>query len=142
MRSLQKKLLFTCAAVLGWIIVFKLLGKFYGTTTSWGLMLIGAAIITFFSILALPGGVEMEGTIKESRIRFAIAGSLVILYLVYFGSVVYLEYEVNHTEEKTVSSFAVGFLRTLSNVLMVTVSFYFGSTAAIDIAGRFTKKNQ
>ncbi len=142
MSTFKKNLMLICIAVLGWIIVFNLVAEFYDAANSWSLMLIGASIITFFALLALPGNLATDGTIKESRIRFSIAGSLIVLYLVYFGSVVYLDYEMTDEKEKITETFAVNIMPTLSNLLMVTISFYFGSTAAIDIAGRFSKKDQ
>ncbi len=134
-----KRLFFTCFIVIAWIILFYLLNFFYSEVNFWAIMLIGASIITFFGLLGLPGGITTNGTLVEAKIRFAITGSLVIVYLVYFGSVVYLHKDAQNEDDLTIGSFASTMIPTLSNLLMVVVSFYFGSTAAIEIANTVSK---
>jgi len=140
--TIKSKLILTCIVILVWVILFTSLAKYYGALNFWALMLIGASAIAFFAILALPGGIAPDGTIKESRIRFAIAGSLMVVYLVYFGSVAYLDYVAKDAQDGATETFAITIMPTLSNLLMVTVSFYFGSTAAIEIANTVSKRNK
>jgi hypothetical protein len=97
-------------------------------------MLIGAALLTFFGFLQLPGTIDENGAFRESQIRLAIAATLVVAYLVYFGSAVYLEPVMK--DGNRVHTFAEDLFPTLTNLLTITISFYFGSTAAIEIAKR------
>ena len=139
--NIGKSLFLTGVAVISWIALFLWLGRKYQVIDFWAIMLIGSAVITFFSFLGLPGNVDKNGAFRESRIRLAIAGTLIIAYLVYFGSVVYLVPGVDKSG-KEIETFARNVLPTLTNLLMVTISFYFGSTAAIEIAGSLSKKGR
>ena len=139
---IEKTIFVVCVVVISWIIVFMWLGRTYkgqGNVDFWAIMLIGSAVITFFAFLGLPGNVDENGAFRESRIRLAVTATLIITYLVYFGSVVYLSPEVDEGG-KIVNTFAQDLLPTLTNLLMVTISFYFGSTAAIEIAGSLSKR--
>ncbi|MEK6152909.1 hypothetical protein WIW50_06605 [Flavobacteriaceae bacterium 3-367] len=139
---MRKELFLTCLAILLWVLIFMWLGRAYGNIDLWAVMLIGATLIAFFGLLGLPGGIAPDGSIKESRVRLAIAGSLIIIYLVYFGSVVYLDDSPKGVDGKTVESFAETMMPTLTNLLTVTISFYFGATAAIEVADAVSKKKK
>jgi hypothetical protein len=92
-----------------------------------GLMMVIVAVIVFFGLLACPGSYQ-GGTFSEARIRLAITATLLIAYLVYFGTVVFLE---KNPDE---AAFAPDVLPTLTNLLSITIPFYFGATAALEIA--------
>ncbi len=117
--------------VMVWVVPFLWLGRRYGAIDLWGIMLIGAALVTFFGMLQMPGSVDENGIFRESQIRLAVAATLIVTYLVYFGSVVYLAPS---------ETFGRDLLPSLTNLLMVAISFYFGSTAAIEIADSLSKK--
>lgn len=139
---MRKQLFLTCLVILLWVLLFMWLGRAYGNIDLWALMLIGATLIAFFGLLGLPNGTTADGSIKESRVRLAIAGSLVIIYLVYFGSVVYLDASPQEVDGKAVEGFAETMMPTLTNLLTVTISFYFGATAAIEVADAVSKKKK
>jgi len=132
--TIGRGIFFTFLAVICWIALFMWLGQHSEghDIFFWAIMLIGSSVITFFAFLGLPGNV-INGSFSESRIRLAITATLIITYLVYFGSVVYLGSDVPESG-KRIASFAKDLLPTLTNLLMVTISFYFGSTAGIKIA--------
>lgn len=80
------------------------------------------AILTLFGSLALPGAQDENGNFREERIRFSIAISVLVVYLVYFcGAVWWYGGKKNEMVE------------TLTNLVMVVVPFYFGASAAAQI---------
>nr|CAP48589.1 putative integron gene cassette protein [uncultured bacterium] len=135
------RVIFILLMVMVWVTVFLIWGRENESRDLWGLMFIGAALITFFGFLAIPGSSSESGAFQESRIRLAIAAALIVGYLVYFGSVVYLDPEIDQETGKVIQTFATEMLPTLTNLLTVTISFYFGSTAAIEVAGKLSQKN-
>ena len=92
------------------------------------LMLIVVGLATFFGTLALPGGTEPDGTVRERRIRFCIAATLVVIYIVYFGTTAFWKEEVSALEKEMIS--------TLTTLLSIVLPFYFGASAAVEIAKR------
>ena len=97
-----------------------------------GLTLVLIAFITFFGLLCLPGAVGGGGEFRESRIRLGIAGSLLLVYLAYFGTVVFLA-------NPTVANESRELLPTLTSLLSVVIPFYFGASAAVEIGSRLKK---
>jgi hypothetical protein len=57
------------------------------------LVIVGQA--TFLDILAIPGGSERDGSLRERRIRLSIVATLVVIYVVYFGTTVFWEGELS-----------------------------------------------
>lgn len=136
--NIVKWLAVICIIIVSWASLFLLMGRFWGENglrELWAIMLIGSAIIAFYTTLAFPGSIDEHGIIRESRIRLAVMSALLMTYLVYFGSVVYLDVE-QHIE-----TFAKEVLPTLTQLLAITISFYFGSTAAIEILKGSGKKD-
>lgn len=140
-QNIVKKLFLLSFVLILWVTLFLWLGRTFGKIDFWGMMLIGASVITFFGMLGLPGSVDKNGSFRESRIRLAITASFIVLYLVFFGSLENIDktYDANGDEIKT---FASDLLPLLNSILMVTISFYFGSTAAIEIADSLSKKRR
>lgn len=87
------------------------------------LTLISAAVLTLFGTLALRGAQDEGGSFSEQRIRFAIALTVLVVYLVYFGMAVFW---TEGTNQKMVE--------TLTNLMMVVIPFYFGASAVAQIA--------
>ena len=123
--------------VIAWVGFFTWLGRRLDMVDWWALGLIGAALFTFFGLLI--GSIDQNGALRESQIRLAITATLIVIYVVYFGTSVYFIAERNERGEP-LPSFAKDLLPTLTNLLMVSISFYFGSTAAIEIAKTLSKK--
>ena len=138
-KKLFKKMVLIGIAVVSWVALFLWLGRTTGTRDFWAMMLIGAAAITFFGFLGLPGNIDDKGAFRESRIRLSITGTLLIVYLIYFGSIVYLQPDTD-AEGNIIKTEAESLLPTLTNLLMVTIPFYFGSSVAVEIANLQSKK--
>ena len=119
-----------CVVVLLWVGGLLYLGRTSNSRDAWAMMLIGSSLITFFGILH---NIADEIPKLEARIRLAICATLVVAYLVYFGSVVYLEPALDDKGNR-IKTFADEIFPTLTTLVTVAVSFYFGSTAAIQIS--------
>src|SRR6185503_18261872 len=74
------------------------------------LTLVITALTTLFGCLALPGSRDPEGNFRESRIRFSIAITVLVLYLVFFGMSVFWTDGANKD-----------MVATLTNLLMVVI---------------------
>lgn len=88
-----------------------------------------AGFVTFFGILALPGGKNPDGTFREQRVRFTITASLLICYLVLLTTSVFWRDD----------QFNVTMVDTLTNLMMIVLPFYFGSSAAVEWATKNKK---
>lgn len=90
-----------------------------------GVTAFAIGVVTFFRIAALQ-----RGTLDGDRLRTAIACALVMtyLYMVCFTTFVANALQVGAVTRAFVESFA--------SVIGVTIAFYFGATAAVQIFGR------
>lgn len=87
------------------------------------LTLISAAVLTLFGTLAVPGQ-DGSSSFSEQRIRLAVLMAVLVLYLVFFGMVIFVTAE-GQTNQKMVE--------TLTNLMMVVLPFYFGASAVAQI---------
>jgi hypothetical protein len=87
------------------------------------LTLVFTAVLTLFGTLALPGAQDEGGSFREPRIRFSIAITILVLYLVYFGMAVWWDTGTNKE-----------MVETLTNLMMVVIPFYFGASAVAQVA--------
>lgn len=94
------------------------------------LVLILGGTITLFGTMAIPGAQTADGSFSEQRIRLAIAMTVLVVYLVYFGMAVV--WGGNLTP-------MVG---TLTNLVMVVIPFYFGASAAVQWAEKAGTKQK
>jgi len=87
-------------------------------------------VVTFFGITDLNRSVEDSRLFREENLRTAIAGSLVVTYLfiVCFTSFV--------RSADTAGIVTREFIQSFSQVISVTIAFYFGATAATEIFGK------
>src|SRR5688572_4693606 len=53
------------------------------------LTLVSTAVVTLFGTLALPGAQDKSGSFREPRIRFSIAITVLVVYLVFFAMAVF-----------------------------------------------------
>ena len=90
------------------------------------LMLIAVGIVTFFGILVLPS--DKDWPPGEARIRLSVTATLLMVYVTYFGTVVFWQERISELEKEMVS--------TLTTMLAVVLPFYFGSSVALDIASK------
>lgn len=89
------------------------------------LTIISAAVVTLFGTLTLPGAQDKSGSFREPRIRFSIAMTVLVVYLVFFAMAVFWDRGTNKD-----------MIATLTNLMMVVIPFYFGASAATQIAAK------
>ena len=87
------------------------------------LTIIVTAIVTLFGTLALPGAQDEKGNFLEQRIRFSIATTILVVYLLLFSMAVFWDSGIN-----------IPMVETLTNLMMVVIPFYFGASAAAQFA--------
>ncbi len=137
-NPILKHLLLTAAAVV--VVVAACTALAYGVFGNpqhrayLGVMMVAIAVIVFFGLLSLPQTSDGGATITEARIRLAIAGTLLLEYLAYFGFVVFLERNKNEV------GFAETVFPTLTGMIQIVLPFYFGASAAVQIAGARSKE--
>lgn len=93
-------------------------------------------VVTFFGITDLNRSPEDGRVFREENLRTAIAGSLVVtyLFLVCFNTFVRSAEQAGVVTKEFIQSF--------SQVISVTIAFYFGATAATQIFGKRGGKEQ
>ncbi len=93
-------------------------------------------VLTFFCIMELNRSAEDSRVFGEDHLRTAIAGSLVVTYLfiVCFTSFV--------RSAESAGVVTREFIQSFSQVISVTIAFYFGATAATQIFGKHKGKEQ
>lgn len=95
-----------------------------------GVTAFSIGVVTFFGITELSRSSEDSRVFREENLRAAIAGSLVVTYLfiVSFSSFV--------RSAETAGVVTKEFIASFSQVISVTIAFYFGATAATQIFGK------
>lgn len=93
-------------------------------------------IVTFFGITDLNRSAADSRVFREENLRTAIAGALVVTYLfiVCFASFV--------RSAETAGMVTKEFIQSFSQVISVTIAFYFGATAAAQIFGKRKSNEQ
>jgi uncharacterized membrane protein len=93
-------------------------------------------VVTFFGITEVNRSAEDSRVFREENLRTAIAGSLVITYLfiVCFTSFV--------RSAETAGIVTKEFIQSFSQVISVTIAFYFGATTASQIFGKRRASDQ
>jgi hypothetical protein len=90
----------------------------------------------------LPGGFAEKTGFSESRIRLAITSTLFITYIVYWGTIIFW------SKEGLENSYNQKLFETLTDLLGLVLPFYFGATAAVQVAeviqrgSKTTKENE
>jgi len=97
------------------------------TTFGYSVMTISLALLTFFVLLDLPGGRDADGEFTSQRLRLCITVTLVVLFIVYFGTTGYWD------EHEVAADFPKLMMQTLGGLLSIVIPFYFGTTAAVEI---------
>jgi hypothetical protein len=100
------------------------------TAWAYSLMTIGVGLYTFFSLLSLP--LNKVTSISGEQVRFAITVTLVVVFIVYYGTVGYW------SDEEGLGAYGKELMGALSSLLAIVIPFYFGAGAAIEIS---EKKN-
>jgi hypothetical protein len=99
---------------------------FGGGFPALAMMLAGVGIVTFFGVLSLPTEGDDVTRLTEPRMRLALTAALVLTYLVYFS--------VAAWRAESGVQLSMPLLETLTGMIMVVLPFYFGATAAVEIA--------
>ena len=86
----------------------------------------GAAVVTLFGTLSMPGAQDKSGSFREPRNRFSVAVTVLVVYLVFFAMAVF--WSPDNTNKDLV--------QTLTNLMMVVIPFYFRASAATQIAAK------
>jgi hypothetical protein len=92
-------------------------------------MLALVGLITFFGFLSLPIDGQPVNRLTDSAVRTALTAALVMTYLVYFSTAVWLS-----EGEGVDAARANDLLSTLTSMIMVVLPFYFGVTGAVEAA--------
>ena len=87
-------------------------------------------IITFFGITDINRSASDDRLFREENLRTAIAGSLVITYLFIVCFTAFVR------SADTAGVVTKEFIQSFSQVISVTIAFYFGATAATQIFGK------
>lgn len=90
------------------------------------LVVVVSALITLFGALSIEGAKADDGSYKEGRIRLSIALTVLVAYFVYFSLAVFWVEGTYNTQ----------IFETLTNLMMVVIPFYFGSSAAVEWADK------
>jgi hypothetical protein len=109
------------------------IGLGYYTKLGWkalNIMLGLIAICSFFGIMAVPGGWSENNGFSDGRVRLALTSTLVMLYVVYFATVIFW-FNVPEAKQEEIPK---ALFTTLADMLKIIVPFYFGATAATEIA--------
>ena len=101
----------------------------YDGGARWGwnilaLTLVVTMVTTLFGVLALPGGLEKDGSFREQRIRFAIATTLVVVYFVLFSNAVFWPPDDEFIDDDM--------LNTLTQLMYIVLPFYFGTSGLVE----------
>lgn len=86
------------------------------------LILIISAIFTFFGTMSIDGAQNSDGSFREQRIRFSIAASILVTYLIYFGMAIMWGDDPGGSKV----------FGTFTDLMMVVIPFYFASSAAVE----------
>ncbi len=135
-NPLIKSLLIISAAIIIVVVAGILATRFFDHSSFLSLMLVLVALITFFGLLISPGAVDQNGTVHESRIRLAIASTLIMFYLVFFSKTVFFR------DTNAISPLADKMLETLTTMLTIVLPFYFGASAVAGYVKREGKEEQ
>ena len=99
---------------------------FENSVPALSMMLALVGLISFYGILTLPSEEGQANGVSDSRMRFALTAALVLTYLVYFSIAVWRSEAGKPLPDEL--------LKTLTNLIMIILPFYFGVTGAVEIA--------
>jgi hypothetical protein len=97
---------------------------------------VATSIITFFGFLILGAGADQGRPLNERNLRFAIAGSVVITYLVVVGMGIFF---IKASEMPEIAS---SLLTSFTSIVGVVVAFYFGASAYTEMRTKDAEKKK
>ena len=113
--------------VLGSFIAYDDIEDFQAINATLGFV----GITSFFGVLYLPGGWSESQGFSESRIRFAVTASLLLLFIAYYSMAVFW-FDVKEGGEAK-SPLTDGLLETLADLLKIVIPFYFSAEVAREV---------
>jgi hypothetical protein len=96
-------------------------------------------VILFFGFLFLARGGKEGGLISGSGMRTAIAGTVIIEYLILVGTVAYYGPTMAHEDLPPITQLMVS---NFTTVVQFVIAFYFGSSAATQIFSQRGSRTQ
>lgn len=91
-------------------------------------------LITYFGLLGDPAAKEDDGEISDKQMRFSIASTLLVVFLVYYCTTAYWN------EKEKVSEYFKLMFPAFTQLLTIVLAFYFSASAAVDIFGKKKKE--
>lgn len=114
--------------IVGLALALAFLGGIGGGPRPLAFCTAASGIITFFHFIAIPSGNTQESQNKDERLRAAIAGAVVVQYLVLVGLTAYF----NNSTAK-LPALTESMIGSFTAIVGVVVVFYFGSSAYIEV---------
>jgi 4-amino-4-deoxy-L-arabinose transferase-like glycosyltransferase len=96
-----------------------------------------AGVITFFALLTERPLAQAKASSGDERLRQAIAGAVIVQYLVLVGIVAYFNNGADKLPPVTETM-----LTSFTTVASVVVAFYFGASAFVDAKGKAKPEDQ
>jgi len=94
------------------------------------------SVITFFGVMSINQPKRGLGPLTKGSIRSAIASSVLVTYLYMLSFTTFIK------TPTSMSSITESYINTFSNLVGVTIAFYFGASAAVQIFGKEDSLNQ
>jgi hypothetical protein len=95
-----------------------------------GVTAFSIGVVTFFGVTALNRSAQEQQVLNDERLRTAIACSLVMSYLFMVGFTTFVR------NAPIVGPVTKEFIQSFSSVIGITIAFYFGASAAVQIFGK------
>lgn len=103
--------------------------QFYATKAGLAFCTVASAVIVFFHFISgpTPPDAAVESASSADHLRKAIAGSIVVQYLVMVGLVAYFE-----SAAEKLPAITQTLITNFTTIVGVVVAFYFGSSAYVE----------
>lgn len=114
-------------------VVANLLSFYWHTRTPLAVAIVATAVLSFVGLLAIRQSPQGEWKIEEADMRTAIAGTIVIEYLVLVATVAFLP-ELPNTEGRaeTLPALTQTLISNFTYMVGVVIAFYFGASAYVE----------
>ncbi len=112
--------------ILGIVGAALIVTYYRGTQAPLAFSTVAAAVITFFYLMPRPNNTSGDASSGEGLLRRAIAGSIVVQYLVLVGLAAYLQVGAEKLPPITET-----LITNFTMIVGVVIAFYFGSSAYV-----------
>lgn len=133
----MKKYLILITSLIALMVIGLPAGWILDTDMPFSIVVAGTGIISFFGLydISLPNNPTTQD--KESSLRFSIAGSIVIEYIVLVGIVAFFK---EGPEEMPIITKTL--LSNFTSVVGVVIAFYFGASAYLQSRKQKNKESE